>query len=113
VPAHLAAEALPDRAEQLGAALRLGVAVAVLVDGLDRGLLEQVGHGEVGLPDREVDRVLQMRGEVEDLADAARVDRLGAVREDLLNVEAIGGRRGGGDRGGGHRRPARAARNEA
>ena len=64
---------------QHGHALRQGVAVLAALDGVDRRPADRLGHVEVGLPDREVDRVLQLRAKVEDLADARGVEQTGAV----------------------------------
>jgi hypothetical protein len=66
---------------QFGDALGLGVGVAVGADGGARGVLDLVGDREVGLADRQVDRVLERLGEVEDAADAAGVDAADAGGE--------------------------------
>ena len=64
---------------QHGHALRQGVAVLAALDGVDGRLADRLGHVEVGLADREVDRVLQLRRQVEHLADARGVEQSGAV----------------------------------
>ncbi|MGC3990072.1 MAG: hypothetical protein QM796_10415 [Chthoniobacteraceae bacterium] len=63
-------------------ALRGRVAVLAVADGVDGDGLGGVGHVEVGQADREVDRVGHLCGEVEDLADAAGVDGVGAVGDE-------------------------------
>ena len=41
-----------------------------------------LGHVEIGLADRQVDRILHLGGQVEDLANAAGVEGPGAVGEE-------------------------------
>ncbi len=107
-PSDLLPEPAPDRAEERRAALRLRVAVVVSLDRGDRRALEHVGNREVGLADRQVHRVLEMRREVEHLADSACVDRTGLLREQPRDIE----RRVGfvGDRCGHRRLLARTGR---
>jgi cbb3-type cytochrome c oxidase subunit III len=52
-----------------------------VLDGLDRGELGHLGHVEVRQSDREVDRVLHLRREVEHLADARCVHGVSALRD--------------------------------
>ena len=66
-----------------GDALRLRVAVVARADRLDGGGLGDLRDVEVGQPDREVDRVLHLRGEVEDLADAGGIDAEGAAGDEV------------------------------
>ena len=68
-------------------ALRDGVAVLALLDGVDRGFLDDFGHVEVGLTDRQVDRVGEISGQVEHLADARGVDGAQAVGDEAVGVE--------------------------
>src|SRR5258708_2011265 len=55
------------------------------VDRFDGGVFGRLGDVEIGKPDGEVDRVLQLRGQIEDLADARSIDSMstgGDVRID-------------------------------
>ena len=47
-----------------------------------QAVLDRLRHVEVGLADRQVDRILHLRGQVEDLANAAGVEGTGAVGEE-------------------------------
>ena len=64
---------------QHGHALGQGVAVLAALDGVDGGLADRLGNVEVGLADREVDRVGELRAQVKDLANAGAVEGLGSV----------------------------------
>ena len=61
---------------QRGHALRHRVGVLARAMASMRGVFDRLGHVEIGLADREVDRVLHLRGQVEDLADAAGIKSL-------------------------------------
>ncbi len=66
---------------QRGNALREGVAVLAVLDGLYRRAADRFGRLEVGLADGKIDRIGQLRAQVEDLADAGGIVQAGAVGE--------------------------------
>lgn len=74
VPVEIVFEPIDDFAQECGIALALGVSVLVGVDGVDCRRADRLGDWEVGLSDREVDRVFECRGESEDSADTRRID---------------------------------------
>ena len=80
-PVEFAAEPLPNRVQKFWTALCLRVAVAVLFNRFDRSALQHLRHRKVWLANREIDRILQMRREIEDLANATCINRLGATRK--------------------------------
>ena len=62
-------------------ALGDGVGILTGLDGFDASVFDRLRHVEVGLADREVDRVLHLGRQVEHLADAAGIEGVGAVGE--------------------------------
>ena len=74
---------LADIGQNLGPQLRNalgdGVGVVALVDGGTGGGLDRLGHVEVRLADAQVDGVLEAASQLENLADARRLDMLHAV----------------------------------
>jgi hypothetical protein len=66
---------------QGGDALRGRVAVPAGVDGRLGRLAGRRRHFEIGLADREIDRVFEPGREVEDLADARRIEGPGPLRD--------------------------------
>jgi len=60
---------LDERADSL----RGRVAVLARVDGYDRGAADGLGHVEIGLADRKIDRALHLGGQVEYLANARAI----------------------------------------
>jgi len=79
IPAEFLLAQLGHGRSQLGGALGLGVLVPPVADGLDRAVLYGFGHVEIGLADGQVDRVLQLGGQVEDLAYARGVEQTHAI----------------------------------
>ena len=67
---HPLAEFLPQRGEALGD----GIAVVSGLDGPDGSHPARLGHRKVGLSDAQVDRVLELPGEVENLANPGRFE---------------------------------------
>ncbi len=61
--------------QQRGDALGLRIAVFAIADGIDHGAAREFGNVEIGLADREVDRVFHFGREVENLADAGTIER--------------------------------------
>ena len=76
-----------NRRSQLGHALREGIAVAIGADRVDRCVLDRLRDREVRLPDREVDRVVKLRTQLEDTPDAGDIDGEGSIAEQVLEVE--------------------------
>jgi hypothetical protein len=64
--------------------LRLRVAVVAGADRIDGGGFGDLRDIEIRQADREVDRVLHLRREVEDLADTGGIGRRGARRGDVV-----------------------------
>ena len=90
VPAGFLDGSALEGCDEFGDALRGGVAVLAGADGVDGFFLEEVGDIEIRLADREVDGVLELRGQVEDLADAGGVDGAGMVGDHGGGVEGHG-----------------------
>jgi len=107
IPSDLIAEVIGDSVAQRHDALGHGVAIGIVLDGLDGRLFEGVWDGKVGLADREIDGVFELGPEVEDPPDAGSVDLPGSFRDEAIDVH------GGHDKGAGtalERKDARWAR---
>src|SRR5690606_3377588 len=86
VPAQVKLEVRVDFAQKRRNALGERVAVLVLLDRLDRAAFDRRGHGEVGLTDREIDRIIQLGGEVENAPDAGRTDTPRTITDQTLGI---------------------------
>ena len=62
--------------------LRQRVGVLPRLDGFDAGCFHFLRHIEIRLPDRKIDRILHLRRQVEDFADAAGIKGFRAVGEE-------------------------------
>ena len=91
LPADILLQMLPDGRMQFGNALGDRIAAAVLAHRVGRGLAHDFRHGKIRLPDREIDRILQVRRQVEHLADTRRVDRATARGNQPLQRHALRG----------------------